>query len=85
MKKELSKGQIKKEIENFFSIIKNKNPKEIKKAKKLAMKYKFPLKEKRKFFCKKCYSAYRNPKLKIKKGFKKIICENCGSQSRWKL
>jgi len=84
--KKFSKTETKKEIEEFFSDVKNKSPKEIKKIKKFAMKYNLPLKEKRKLFCKKCLMPHsRKEKIIIKKGVKTIICENCGYISRWKL
>jgi len=85
MKKLLSKLETKKQVEEFFLDIKNKTPKEIKKIKRLAMSHNIPLKEKRKLFCKKCYSAYRKPKIRIRKKIKSVECENCGEKSRWKL
>ncbi|MBT3404895.1 hypothetical protein HN832_01795 [archaeon] len=84
MQKKIPKSDAKKEIEKFFLDIKSKSPKEIKQIKRLAMQFKIPLKEKRKLFCKKCYS----PNLKvlgIKKGFKKIICKDCENESKWKI
>lgn len=85
MKKKISKSQAKEQIEKFFKEIKNKTPKEIKKIKKLAMSYNIPLKEKRKLFCKECFSPYINPIIRIKKNKKIIQCENCKNISRWKL
>jgi len=85
MKKDLSKKEAEKEIEKLFSELKLKNPKQIRKAKRLAMKFNIPLKEKRKLFCQNCYSAYRKPKIRIKNKIKTIVCENCGNISRWKL
>ena len=83
--KKTSKTEAKKEIDEFFKDIKNKSPKEIKKIKRLAMSKKIPLKEKRKLFCKKCLSPYKNPKIRIKNKIKSIKCENCGYISRWKI
>jgi RNase P subunit RPR2 len=85
MKKKISKIEAIKEIEEFFSEIKDKTPKEIKKIKRLAMRYKIPLKEKRKQFCKKCLSPYINPKVRIKKGIKTVECKNCSYISRYKI
>ncbi len=82
--KKLSKKEAIEKIEEFFKDIKNKNPKEIKKIKKLAMKHNIKLKEKRKKFCKKCFS----PRLKIisiKNKIKRVVCEECGYISRWKI
>jgi RNase P subunit RPR2 len=67
MKKTMSKTQAKEKIEEFFKKIKLKSPKEIKKIKKLAMSFKIPLKEKRKLFCKYCFSPYSTKeKIRIK-------------------
>ncbi|MFC1682397.1 hypothetical protein ACFL0X_02190 [Nanoarchaeota archaeon] len=85
MKSKLSKTEAKEKIENFFKEIKNKSPKEIKKIKRLAMKHNIQLKEKRKLFCKKCFSPYKNPKTRIKSGMKIMTCSECGGVVRWKL
>jgi len=85
MKSKLSKTESIKEVEEFFSDIKNKTPKEIKKIKRLAMKHNLPLKGKRKLFCRKCLAVYKNPKIRIKHNLKTIICENCGNVGRWRL
>jgi len=83
--KNISKNEIKQEIEDFFKKINKKSPKEIKKIKRLAMKNNIPLKEKRKLFCKKCYSPYLNSKIIIRNGKKIIICNSCNNVSGWKL
>jgi len=83
--KKLSKPEAEKQIKEFFSNIKNKTPKEIKKIKRLAMKKNISLKGLRKKFCKKCFTPYKNPKVRIKDNIKKIICENCEYSTRWKL
>jgi RNase P subunit RPR2 len=83
--KKLSKIEAKKEIDEFFSNIKNKTPKEIKKIKRLAMRHNIKLKKFKKMFCKKCYSVYRKPKVRIRNNVKSVSCENCGYVARWKL
>lgn len=84
--KKVSKTGAKKEIEEFFSDIKNKSPKEVKKVKKLAMRYNIRLKNLRKTFCRNCLTPYSGKeKVRIKNGIKKIICENCEKISRWKI
>lgn len=84
--KKLSKSEAQKEIEDFFKDIKHKKPKEIKKIKRLAMSYNIPLKEKRKLFCKKCFTPYSGKeKVRIKKGRKIIVCVGCGEKVRWKV
>lgn len=85
MVKKISKTETEKQIKEFFQDIKNKTPREIKKMKKLAMSKNISLKELRKKFCKKCYSAYRTPKIRIKDNIKSIACENCKNISRWKI
>lgn len=83
--KKLSKTEAKQQINKFFKDIQNKTPKEVKKMKKLAMRYNIHLKELRKRFCKKCFMLYKNPKIRIKNKIKNIACENCGYISRWRL
>lgn len=80
----LSKTEAKEHIEEFFKEVKNKTPKEIKKIKKLAMRHSIKLGDKRKKFCKKCYSS----KLKgigVKNKIKRIKCEDCGKVSGWRV
>ena len=83
--KKISKIGAKKQIQEFFRDIKNKTPKEVKKIKKLAMNYNLPLKDKRKLFCKKCFTPYKNQKIRIKNGLIRINCGECGYTSRWKI
>lgn len=85
VKREFSKTQAKEIIEEFFKNINKKSPKEIRKIKMLSMKYKIPLKEKRKLFCKKCFTPHVNSKIRIKNKFKIIECKNCGVIARRKL
>lgn len=84
--KKISKTKSKEKIDELFSDIKNKTPKEIKKIKKLAMNRNIPLKEKRKSFCKYCLAPYSGKeKIRVKKGFKNTECLNCKKISRWKI
>jgi len=83
--KKSSKTEAQKEIKEFFKNINKKNPKEIRTIKKLAMRYNISLGELRKKFCKKCFSPYKNSKVRIKGNKKIIICENCGYINRWKI
>ena len=82
--KKLTKKEAEDEIKEFFQDIKNKKTGEVKKIKRLAMKHNIKLKDKRKKFCKKCYSIKLKVK-KVKNKVKTIECENCGSVFRWKL
>ena len=83
--KKSSKTEAQKEIKEFFENIHKKNPKEVKKIKKLAMSYNIPLGVLRKKFCKKCFSPYKNPKVRIKGDKKIIICKNCEYINRLKI
>ena len=83
--KKVPKSEAEKQIQEFFSDIKNKNPGEIKKIKRFTMRQNIPLRELRKKFCKKCFAPYQNPKIRIKDKIKSITCGNCGYVSRWKI
>lgn len=80
--KRLAKNEAEKEIKKAFC--RKISPKEVKKVKKLAMKYNIKLGKLRKKFCKKCYSTELKVK-SVKKGMKTIECKNCEQISRWKL
>jgi|TARA_Y100000310_G_scaffold273090_1_gene288371 RNase P subunit RPR2 len=85
--KKLTKQETEKQIKEFFSNVKNKSPKDVKKIKKIAMSNNIPLKNLRKFFCKKCYVVFNkdNSKIRIKNSKKTITCLDCNYISRWKL
>jgi len=81
--KKFSKKQSEDEIKKFFDNINSKSPKEIKKIRRLAMSHNIKLRKLKKLFCKKCYTAYKKPKIRIKNKIKSITCEKCGYVSRW--
>ena len=84
--KNISKKDAERMIEDFFLDVKNKNSKQVKKIKSLAMNKKILLKEKRKLFCQKCLAPYSGKeKIRIKKGMKSIECTNCGKVNKWKI
>jgi len=84
--KKLPKDKIEKYIHNFFENIKTKNPKEIKKIKRLAMNKKISLKNYRKLFCKKCLTPYTgNEKIRIRNKMKSIKCKNCEFLTRYRI
>jgi len=83
--KKLSRTEARQKIREFFQDTREGIPKDVKKIKRLAMSYNIPLKKKRKKFCKKCLTLYKNPKIRIKNKMKTITCENCGYVSRWKI
>jgi RNase P subunit RPR2 len=83
--KKLNKIQTKEKIKLFFADIQNKSPKEVAKMKRLAMKQNIQLKDLKKTFCKKCFTPYKNPKIRIKKGIKSATCQECNYTARWKI
>ena len=83
MKKTISRQEAREKIEEFFKK-KNFEAREVKKIKRLAMKHRISLKEKRKLFCKKCLSKLKG-KTRINKTHKSIRCEKCGFLNRSKL
>jgi len=86
MKSKISKSETKELVENFFKKLNEKSTSdEVKRIKKIVMSQNIPLKEKRKLFCKMCLVPYKYPKIRIKKGIKSVICENCGCVNRWRL
>ena len=87
MSEKLSKQESEKKINEFFVNIKDKKPNEIKKIKKLAMRYNIKLKDKKKLFCKRCFSVFnsRNTEIRIRKGFKVVKCKNCEGRFRFRI
>ena len=85
MKSKISKKEAEKKIQDFFKEITSKDPKEIKKIRKLAMNKKIPLKELRKTFCKHCHNPHVEPSIRIRNDKIRMTCENCDKKSRWKV
>ncbi len=83
--KNISKSEAEKQIQEFFKDIKNKTIREVKKIKRLAMKKNIPLRKLRKLFCKKCFTPYQNPKIRIKNKIKSVACEGCGYVAKWRI
>jgi len=81
--KKISRYEAREKIESFFKR-KEFTPEEVKKMKRLAMKYNIKLAGERKKFCKKCLSQLRG-KTRITKHYKTIICGNCQYKNRHKL
>ncbi|RMD66980.1 hypothetical protein D6817_02860 [Candidatus Pacearchaeota archaeon] len=81
--KEKVRREAEKRIEEFFSRS-DWEPREAKKIKRLAMRFNIKLGERRKLFCKKCFARLRG-KVRVRKGFKSVVCENCGSVARWRV
>ena len=83
MKKIISKLEAKKKIEDFFGR-ENFDSDEVKKIKRIAMKYNIKLGNHKKKFCKKCLSRLGG-KTKLSKNYKTIICGSCGFRNRHSL
>ncbi len=83
MKTKLSKSQVEQKIEKFFKKAEF-TKEEVKKIRRLAMKFNIKLKDKRKNFCKKCLSQLRG-KTRITKTHKTIECEKCGYKNKFKF
>jgi len=80
--KKLTKSEAEQEIDNFFKNLQDKTPEDIKKIKRLSMKYNIKLGNKRKLFCKKCYFPLKNAKIRIRKNKKIVQCKNCSHIAR---
>jgi len=83
MKPKLSKPEAQAKIEEFFKKD-TFTPKQLKKIKRLAMKFKIKLKSYRKKFCKSCLSQLKG-KARITKTHKSIICQICGYKNKFRL
>lgn len=83
--KKIPKKQVEAMISDFFKNISSKNPKEIKKIKKLAMHNNVKLGNYKKLFCKKCFSPHLNSSIRIKNNKIKIECKKCKYISRIKI
>jgi len=87
MKTSISKSQAKEKIESFFRQAEELDSKNIKKIKRLAMKYKIKLQNHRRRFCKYCYFdlKYNAGKTRLTRNCKTIICKNCKKTNRFKI
>jgi len=83
MKRILSKAEAKEKIEQFFK--KNDvTSEEMKKIRRLALKYRISLKPYKKQFCKSCLSPLKG-KIRISKTHKTVECVNCGYRNKYKF
>jgi len=83
MKKVISKTKATEIIDSFFQKD-NFSPEELKKIKRLAMKYQIKLGAYKRKFCKKCLSPLTG-KIRINNNIKTIECESCGYKNRHKI
>ncbi|MFH1290276.1 MAG: hypothetical protein ABIH92_02595 [Nanoarchaeota archaeon] len=82
MKTKLSKTEVREKIDEFFSR-KDFSVEEVRKIKRLAMKFKIRLRENRKKFCKKCFAKLEG-KTRVFKFYKSVECGSCGYRNRFK-
>lgn len=80
MKKTISKNEAEEKIAEFFTR-KSFTAGEMKKIKRLAMKYRVPLREYKKEFCQKCFSKLKGER-KVSKKFVIVKCGSCGYLNR---
>lgn len=92
MGKQINQNISKKINELLLNISKDaeykENKKIIKEIIELAKRNRFPLKEKRKLFCKKCLSYFfvgKNCQIRIKNKVKSVKCLSCRNISRYHL
>ena len=78
----MNKEKVRKNIKDFFKT--KHKPSEVKKIKKFAMHNQIKLKDLRKKFCKKCCSMNLKT-ISVKKGFKRVICKDCGFVNKYKI
>jgi RNase P subunit RPR2 len=83
MKRKISKTEAKEKISSLFSK-KSFSPEELKKIKRLAMKYRISLREHRKKFCKKCFTKLKG-KIRVSKTHKTTICVSCGYKNKLRI
>jgi len=78
----MNKKQAEEKINEFFKEKHNKE--EVRKIKKISMRYRIKLKDLRKKFCSKCFSMKLKFK-KVKGNRKTVECLECGNLMRWKI
>lgn len=83
MKLDISKSQAQEKIKSFFAN-NSFSSEEVKKIKRLAMKYKIKLGSHRRLFCKSCLSQLKG-KTRIAKSYKTVVCSSCGYKNKFKI
>lgn len=83
MKKKISKQEAQNQINKFFQKS-SFTPEQVKKIKRLAMKYNIKLGPHKKKFCKKCLSQLKG-KTRISRIYKTIECQECKYKNKWRL
>lgn len=83
MKKSITRTEAQNKINEYFK----KGffvPDEMRKIKRLTMKYKISLKDYKKQFCKKCLRQL-NGKIRVTKTHKSVTCGSCGYRNKYKI
>jgi RNase P subunit RPR2 len=83
VKTKLSRIGAKEKIDEFFKRG-SFTPEEVRKVKKLAMKFKIRLGEYRKRFCKNCLSKLKG-KTRVTRFYKTVECADCSFKNRFKI
>lgn len=83
MKTTLTKKQVESKLSEFFQQ-KDFTPEQLKKVKRIAMKFNIKLSNYRKSFCKKCLNPLAG-KITIDKTHKTIICKHCGFRNKIRI
>jgi RNase P subunit RPR2 len=83
MNTKLSKTEAQNKISSFFEKS-DFSPEQLKKIKRLAMKFNIKLGEKRKLFCKSCLHPLAG-KIQISKTHKVIECKYCGYKNKIRI
>jgi RNase P subunit RPR2 len=84
MIKKLSRKEALEKIDNFFRQT-ELHPNDVKKIKRLAMKYNLKLGKYRRRFCKKCLNDLRSGRIRVTKCYKTVVCGVCWERNRWKI
>lgn len=79
----MSRSKARERIDEFFSR-EDFSSEEVRKIKRLAMKYRIRLGDYRKKFCKNCLSRLKG-KTRVTRFYKTVVCENCGYRNRFKI
>lgn len=83
MKKSMSKTQVREKIDEFFQQ-RDFTPEQLKKVKRIAMKFNIKLGDYRKMFCKRCLHPLKG-RLSVTKTHKTIVCKNCGFRNKIRI
>ena len=81
----MNNEEAEKKINDFFKKKEELKQEDVKKVKRLAMKFNIKLGEKRKRFCKKCFADLKGGKIRVTKKFKIVECRKCGFKNRWRI